>query len=211
MESAAEEEELDFSEEGFSLDDMVFHEDAAEVDEEDIIQTILDESHATTSSPEGMSEDDPLPFDWHKTLELYPATIEIPNAEDPEELHRDDGPTSVRYLLRGRDTYEMIGVASGNWPYVGKTFQYVPEARVEVEKDRLRELLTRLGYDRSGVDVDHVHELQFGGDDSFDNCWPADNSGNRSAGRRHQAQLANYEATLGNIAGRWFIISRIRI
>jgi hypothetical protein len=79
------------------------------------------------------------------------------------------------------------------------------------EQDRLRNLLDTLGYDRAGTDVDHVHELQFGGADVFGNLWPADNSANRSAGRRHLNQLENYRQQLGNLAGRHFVISRVRI
>ena len=79
-----------------------------------------------------------------------------------------------------RSMFERIGVSRGNWPFQGKTFRYVPhEERQEPEKNRLRGLLDTLGFDRSGTDVDHVHELQFGG--TFSNLSPADNSANRSA------------------------------
>jgi hypothetical protein len=194
------------------LEDILFQEESAEVDEQDFFKAILDEEHAQVSTPDGLSQESALPFDWHKPLELYPRRVGIPNADDPKVLTRDDGPTIIRYQSAGRTVYETIGVDSQNWPYQQKKFQYIPYAtREEPEKNRLRRLFDRLGYDRTGTDVDHVHELQFGGADHFENLWPADNSGNRSAGRRHLSQLQNYERQLGNLAGRWFVISRIRI
>lgn len=201
------------------LEDIEFHEDEAAVDEQDVLTEVFAEDHSSVDTPEGLSKDDPLPFDWHKTLELYPKVLDIPRAADPTTVHRDDGPTTVRYETRHTDParrrtlYEDIGVAEDNWPYEGKTFDYIPGSRADREKERMRRLLDRLGYDRSGTDVDHVHELQFGGAeyDRFDNLWPADNSGNRSAGGRHDRQLREYEGRLGSLAGRWFTIARIRI
>jgi hypothetical protein len=78
-----------------------------------------------------------------------------------------------------RSMFERIGVSRGNWPFQGKTFRYVPhEERQEPEKNRLCALLDTLGFDRSGTDIDHVHELEFGGADMFSNVWLA---ANRSA------------------------------
>jgi Domain of unknown function (DUF4157) len=209
-------EDVDFGpDEDEATDPSGFHEDTADVDEdnvEDIIEAILKEDSAQVTAPEGRTEDDPLPFTWRKPLDLYPARLDIPNAEDPLVLNRDDGPTTVTYLVRGRSVYEDIGVESENWPYARKKFQYVPHAgRREPEKNRLRRLLTRLGFDRSGTDVDHVHELQFGGDDRFGNLWPADYITNRAAGTRHRDQLTHYRQQLTNINGRWFIIARVEL
>ena len=187
-------------------------EDEAHVEEEDVLESLIDEAQGHVTAPDGLSPKTALPFTWHKPIDFYPSHLDIPNAEDPHVLNRDDGPTSVRYLQRGSSVTERIGVSRGNWPFQGKRFQYLPhEERLEPEKNRLRGLLDRFGYDRSGTDVDHVHELQFGGSDTFGNLWPADNSANRSAGARHLDQPENYRQQLGNLAGRHFVISRVRI
>jgi hypothetical protein len=197
------------------IDDLVSDdEDEADVETDDVLDTLLNQAQGSVTAPDGLSPRTALPFDWHKPIEIYPATLAIPNADDPHALSRDAGPTTVRFTQGGRSVFERIGVSRGNWPFQGKRFQFVPPAgRVEPEKDRLRALLDRLGFDRSGTDVDHVHELQFGGADAFNNLWPADNSANRSAGARHAEQLENYrqQPGLANLAGRHFVISRVRI
>lgn len=193
-------------------------EDSADVEEDEVIEAILDEHHAAVAAPDGLTPGSRLPFVWHKPAEIYPRYVDIPNAQDPLRLDRDAGPTSVRAKdprSPSRSVYHQIGVARRNWLYEHKTFRYFPyDEREEREMTRMRNLLAQLGYGGhagEGVDVDHVYELQFGGKDRFDNLWPADSSANRSAGTRHRDQLVNYEAALGNLAGRHFIISVIRI
>ncbi|MDQ6867044.1 MAG: HNH endonuclease [Pseudomonadota bacterium] len=195
------------------IDDLVSDDaDEADVETDDVLDTLLDQARGSATRPDGLGPRTALPFDWHKPIDIYPATISIPNADDPHELSRDAGPTSVRFTQRDRSVFERIGVARGHWPFQGKPFQFVPhEAREEPEKNRLRNLLDTLGFDRSGTDVDHVHELQFGGADTFSNLWPADNSANRSAGSRHKEQLDNYRQQFPNLAGRHFVIARVRI
>ena len=186
--------------------------DDARVDGEDMLDVLLAQASGQVTSPDGLSRAKALPFTWHKPAEIYPARLALPNAQDPTSVGRDEGPMTVRYGQGDRSLYERIGVARRNWPLVGKGFQYIPhEEREEPEKNRLRGLLDRLGYNRAGTDVDHVHELQFGGADAFGNLWPADNSANRSAGSRHRDQLDNYRAQLGVLAGRYFVISRVQI
>jgi hypothetical protein len=79
-----------------TLDETEYR-DTAEVDEEDIVEAILNENKAQVAAPDGTDEDHALPFDWYKPISLYPATIDLPNADDPKEVNRDDGPTTVRY------------------------------------------------------------------------------------------------------------------
>lgn len=194
--------------------DALMTDDDATVETDDVLNVLLDQAHGSVTAPDGLSPKTALPFDWHKPMSdyIYPRTLNITKADDPKILNRDDGPTSVRYTQRGRTQYDRIGVAGSNWAFQGKPFQYVPYSeREEPEKNRLRRLLDTLGYNRAGTDVDHIHELQFGGSDTFSNLWPADNSANRSAGTRHQKQLENYEKQLGNLAGRHFVIARIQI
>jgi len=194
------------------IDDLLSDDDDedAQIEEDDVLDTLLNQASGHVAAPDGLSKKTALPFTWHKPIEIYPRPLPIPNAEDPKTLDRDDGPTAVRFLQNGRSVSDRIGVASRNWPFQGKFLQYLPHEARE-EQNRLRALLSRLGYDRAGTDVDHVHELQFGGTDTFGNLWPADNSANRSAGRRHTTQLENYRQQLGNIEGRHFVIARIGI
>ena len=200
------------TEEEETLEASGSHEDAAEVEEEDIIEAILSETHAQVSTPDGLSEDTALPFDWYKPLDLYPPVLSIPNADDPKDVHRDAGPTSVRYHdNRGKTLYDEIGVA--DWPAARRTFEFFPyDARNTPEQARFNRLLDALGYDRSGTDAEHVWDVGLRGldFDRFDNLWPASNQEQQLAGGRHHNQIRNYRATLGNLAGRWFVISRIR-
>jgi hypothetical protein len=157
----------------------------------------------------GFSRGDALPFQWYKPIVFYPAEMELPSATPPITVRRDDGPIMVGYTERGRTINERIGVNRRNWPWVGKAFQYIPEDRSDTEKDRFRRLVARLGYTETGVQIDHVHDIQFGGRDHFSNLWPMSEDANMSAGPRHQQQLDRYRQTLGNINGRWFEIVRI--
>jgi hypothetical protein len=171
-------------------------------------------AHAAQNN-DGLSEDRPLPFHWHKPLidQLYPRELSIPNAITPHTLDRDDGPTPVTYHFRNRPVTEPFGIEEENRPWLGKLFQYVPEQdeRSDPERARFLRTMDNLGFDRTGLQMDHVHELQFGGFDTFTNIWPADSSMNMSAGGRHQAQVEAYRQRLGNLAGRWFVIVRISI
>ncbi|PSR15932.1 hypothetical protein C8255_20535 [filamentous cyanobacterium CCP3] len=193
------------------LEDIAFNEDSAVIDEEDIIEAILDEEDAQVSTPDGLSEEKALPFDWYKPIELYPEVIHLPAADDPQEVRRDNGPTGVRYRdYRGRTITEYIGVA--DWPAQRKKFEYMPyDERREPEKNRFNSLLDRLGFSRAGLDGDHVWDIKLRGleYDRFDNLWPASNQDQRLSGTRHDIQIRNYERTLGNINGRWFVISRV--
>jgi hypothetical protein len=193
------------------LEETDFHEDSAEVEEEDIIEAILNETQAQASVPDGLTEGTALPFDWYKPLDLYPPVLNLPNADDPGEVNRDDGPTTVRYQSRGRTVYEDIGVA--DWPAARRTFEFFPyDQRQTPEQARFNRLLDTLGYDRSGTDAEHVWDVNLRGleFDRFDNLWPASNQEQQLAGTRHHNQIRNYEDTLGNIAGHWFVIARIR-
>lgn len=204
--------------------------EAADIDEEDIIEAILSETQSQVASPDGSNQSNALPFDWFKPDSLYPSEMNLPNAIAPTSVGRFDGPTTVRFptaLLPSRDRRhyglprsaasdtrteleEDIGVA--DWPSVNRTFQYMPyDSRSDPEKERFKRLVDALGFDRSGFDADHIWELGLQGAefDRFDNLWPGSNQEQQLAGSRHFQQMANYQNTLENINGRWFVISRI--
>jgi hypothetical protein len=75
-------------------------------------------------------------------------------------------------------------------------------------------LLDRLGYARSGVDAEHVWDVNLLGldYDRFDNLWPASNQEQQLAGGQHERQMQNYRAnaTLDPLEGRHFVIIRVR-
>jgi hypothetical protein len=194
--------------------------DSAEVDTDDVVDALLDEDQARVQIPNGLSEDNALPFEWRKPLELYPEVLEIPNAEDPKELNRDSGPTEVRFTTGGSSDRVELGVA--DWPSVGRTFQFLPyDERDTPEQGRFNRLLDRLGADRSGVDAEHVWDVNLRGleYDRFDNLWPASNQDQQLAGGQHERQIANYRDTIdredpedsaGPLEGRWLEIIRVR-
>jgi hypothetical protein len=55
------------------------------------------------------------------------------------------------------------------------------------------------------VQIDHVRDLQFEGEDKFDNLWPFDRRANLSAGPLHEGQISAYRKLFaGRIDGRYF-------
>lgn len=129
-------------------------------------------------------------------------------------LYRDTGPTRVAYRFVRGVVVEEFGVAPTQWPMVGKAFHifWRPTNGGDPERARFLRVMTgHLGYDNAGVQIEHVHDLQFGGADHFQNLWPADSAMNMSAGGRHRSQLEKYRRRLGNIAVRLFVIVAIHV
>jgi hypothetical protein len=126
---------------------------------------------ALAGVPTGFSRADAIDMDWfkHETNDFYPSPIVIRD----KEYRRDDPDT----LPQG----EPIGVPRAFWPKTGKTFQLDPNERGPGADD-FNAVLDRYGFDRSGLDADHVQDLQWSGPDEFRNLWPMDRSANRSAG-----------------------------
>jgi hypothetical protein len=110
---------------------------------------------------------------------------------------------------------EEIGVSE--WPSEsGKPFQRVATPDTG-EKERFRKVLEGEGFDWSGLDADHVLDLNFSGDDAFSNLWPLDSDVNRYAGTWHPGQPVCYSTpgrprrieAIGSstLTGRWFVAS----
>jgi hypothetical protein len=166
-------------------------------------------------SPTGLTPVDPIPMIWYKHPTYYPLSIEIGGHE-----YERDAPN--QQLPFG----EPIGVSPQYWPSIGKTFQLIPEGRGP-EAARFRAVLTRHGFDWTGLQADHVQDIEWEGPDSFANLWPMDSSANQSAGARqnlHQPiqfcetadgpqrnmRLSQAKAS-ASIYGRWFIISSVQL
>jgi hypothetical protein len=198
------------------IDEELFDDEEAYVDSDGMLGGLLDQQAGTQTTPDGLSRQNALPFTWHKPLDMYPNKLSIPNAEEPKELDRDAGPTSVRRIVGGKSTYERIGVNPKNWVRPGDYLQFVPHAEENRrEQRRLRDLLTTLGFDRSGTEIDHVRDHQFGGKDHFSNLWPLDQATNSAAGPRHEDQCDNYERQFAqqnqSLGVRIFVISNVEL
>jgi hypothetical protein len=175
----------------------------------------------SAGAPTGFTPGSAIEMDWfkHETNDYYPSPITIQG----RQYRRDDSDV----LPRG----EPIGVPRKFWPKGGKTFQLDPNERGPAAGD-FNAVLDSYGFDRSGLDADHVQDLQWGGPDEFRNLWPMDRSANRSAGpSQNDNQVITFsEQTAGPVRsitlktmkseartdptkrffGRWFKIRTIR-
>lgn len=161
---------------------------------------------------DGLRPDCPLPFTWYKPQELYASLIELPNADPPVELGREKAPRVIYYRSGRRRASERLGVAK--WPKLCDSFQFIPydERGTTPNQRRFNTVLDALGFDRSGFDAEHVWDVYLRGldYDRFNNLWPASNQEQQLAGTRHRNQIVDYQATLGNLVGRWFRIVEFR-
>lgn len=136
------------------------------------------------SYPTGLTAADPIPINWYKPKvdDWYPPRIELQGRSynRDEESKMPDGRTP-------------IGVPDPRWPRIGKIVQLAPDCGVPrssstcPNSDRFREALRGYGFNWSGLQADHVQDVQWadpGGDhlDVFNNLWPMDKSANLSAG-----------------------------
>lgn len=165
--------------------------------------------------PTGLTPADPIPMTWFKPEvdDYYPPEITVAG-----RIYHHDQPDSLPFG-------EPIGVPRPYWPRPGKIFQLVPEVRGP-NADRFRAVLTRHGFDWTGLQADHVQDLQWEGPDAFENIWPMSSSANLSAGpRQNNFQRVSYcetpagppriNVTLQQMKaagqfGRWFTIASVQ-
>jgi hypothetical protein len=169
-------------------------------------------------SPTGLTPIDAIPMSWFKPRvdDYYPKEITL----DGRVYGRDDPPTTLPHG-------EPIGVEEVYWPRTFKTFQLLPDVRGPGAA-RFRAVLARYGFDWTGLQADHVQDIEFEGpdDSGFVNLWPMDSSANQSAGARTQNQnirmcvgpgdpvpvegsLADLKRMVPSIYGRFFRIRDI--
>ena len=153
--------------------------------------------------PTGDSPEDPILIDWYKTLDdnnLYP-NIEYTGADGEQDAQTIyESPVFLDHPL----THEIIpfGLTS-EWKSKARNLENgTPFQKSRGDRGRnteiLRSLLTYLNVDLSYFDLDHVFELNFGGEDDFGNIWPLDRSANRSAGSAQNSQIVTYKDTQNN-------------
>ncbi|WP_196240329.1 DUF4157 domain-containing protein [Dyella choica] len=124
----------------------------------------------------GLTREDPIAMRWFKVREddYYPKRIALQG-----QVYGRDDPGNPRKLPLG----EPIGVPPKYWPRPGKIMQLLPSERGS-KADDFRAALTRYGYDWTGLQADHVQDLDWGGPDEFVNLWPLSSDANLSAGTR---------------------------
>lgn len=132
----------------------------------------------SSCSPTGLTKTDPIPMTWFKPVidNFYPRRITLGGTE-----YKRDVPDRL-------PPGEPIGVASRYWPRPGKIMQLLPSDRGSGAAD-FRAVLERYGFDWTGLQADHVQDLEWKGDDVFENLWPMDRSANLSAGARNDQQV----------------------
>ena len=202
-----------------SLDDITPHEKEAEVDPEDIVKSILDEEDISPSSggPDG-SQSNPYPFQWHKPFDIYEPTLDFPNADRPSSLSRTDGPTDVYWYPPGRRSPSTVKLGVADWPSPSSpAFLHRPlvggrGAEPMPNQSLFNRRLDSLGFDRTGLDAEHVWDVGLRGPDfdRLNNLWPADRDDQQIAGTRHGEQIQNLTRVYGPLAGKYLKIVRMR-
>lgn len=167
--------------------------------------------------PTGLSPEDAIPIKWFKPIGYYPPVINI----NGYSYHFEKELSEHKTLQSG----EPIGVDWIYRPRIGKQLQLIPLSQTRDNSSWFRDVLEKYGFDWSGLQVDHVQDLEWGGPDSFENLWPMDSSANMSAGSRNNNQIIEFCPTpsssrvrgslmkmkrvLPQLYGRWFYIQSI--
>lgn len=184
-----------------------------------------EEAHTGTSN-------DPIPVVWHKphisNSSFYPPIkVEGYELSDGRWVDAPDVFTAghLDEIYVPPDLDEGI-INSENMPVgVGREFHVNEGTRLKRRKD-LRSTLTRFyrevfkrhGNDLSGLQVDHVQDLNWGGEDVFQNLWPLDSSINQSAGFKNNQQIVMWidgdqikaiAAGDPHLDGKYFVVSKV--
>jgi hypothetical protein len=166
----------------------------------------------------GRTQADAIPMIWAKPFSAYPdyLTWEPMSTTGRRRIpkwpfnHHSAGWEAGPSM--GVDSFPAVGTrvlrtgTSGDRPGV---------ARWRAEAERHRVDLSELGYD---VDIDHVLDLEFGGEDEAHNLWPLERSSNRAAGNHNKQRVwwspspgeaPRRNMILGTPYNLWFEIDRI--
>lgn len=105
---------------------------------------------------------DRIPITFYKRPEHYKA-IEA----------KDGDPPTIP--VGAADPYHGVGLgtsAAVKFPMVGWKLDDMGGVRKRQANVRVRGELSAAGYDLEGLEIDHVHDMGFGGRDELDNSWP---------------------------------------
>ncbi len=163
-----------------------------------------------TLRPSGKTSNplDAIPITWHKPLRLYPQAISINNKAyslfEREKLAVPDvaNLNNVRSSSSVASNEILIGVSpsSANVPVIGKVWPRVAAGNLRggVKQEQFRELLRVSGFVWGSMEADHIRDLQWGGQDSYDNLWPLEKSHNNAA-NQVLSQDVDYEDSGKNL------------
>ena len=188
------------------------------------IDTLLEQlwPHTATllagqEAPTGLTEAEAIPIQWFKPMDLYHRVVllDLPESERGFDWNMREKlpPNQLGQRL-------TIGLLSKSLPRKGKTFQRLNDFRGS-QAELFKLTLQEFGFDWSGLDPDHVQDLQFSGEDGLANLWPLDSSANRSAGSRQLQYVVHWKSGNGQViaikvgderlVGRYFKIDRIEL
>ncbi|WP_269849703.1 HNH endonuclease family protein [Methanosarcina horonobensis] len=130
----------------------------------------------------GLDEPHPIGMIWYKPFNKYKPVIKFERDEHyyrtaPKKLPEDIDP-------KGRS----LGVTI--WYKEKSKFRKERKTDSRKEQNQLREMLKEysIDYDENQYQVDHVLDLQLGGDDAFENLWPLETRVNQIANNAHRDQ-----------------------
>jgi hypothetical protein len=159
----------------------------------------------------GSRENPFLLKDWPKPASNNYPTLYFggPRPKTPQtvlrQMHLDGDPTILKFEPHTGGTLggKSFGVKRVGARFPGDTRYHLgpgtivgPLGGSTVGGQKLIEILRPYGFDprNDAMQADHVHEMQFGGEDTVDNLWPLATSINQSAG----SQLAGAKAQFPN-------------
>lgn len=166
-------------------------------------------------APTGLTEDDAIPIQWFKPMDLYhPVILSVfPKGEDKFDWHVRSEIINNPYSHGFK-----LGINPAFFPSEGKKFQQLSDSR-GTKTELFRLVLESAGFDWTGLDADHVQDLQYSGKDIISNMWPLDSSANSSAGSRQVQQIVKWKdgdkkviaISLGDqrLKGKWLKIKKI--
>jgi len=182
-----------------------------------------EETLPQSDAPSGKTKSDPIEMIWYKPLGLYPPSIQLGedryfiNEPDPLVVPsvaglpdvRRSGATSGEIVIGIDPTGEFYPGLDKVWPRVRAGV-----LRTGDKQREFRHLLREYGYDWGSKEADHVRDLQWAGEDAYDNLWPLERTWNNLA-NRILGQSVTYKNDSGEVEtvplrdtplNRWFII-----
>ena len=159
----------------------------------------------TATAPRG-TQSDPIEMLWYKSPGLYPISISVGGEQyfftEPDRIAVPDdrGLSDVR---RNADSEGKIPIgvnpSSKYYPKVRQSvFPRVAAGtlRTGVKQAQFRRLLAWYGYAWGSQEADHVRDLQWAGDDAYENIWPLERAHNNAAN-----QILNQPVTYTDRSG----------
>jgi hypothetical protein len=159
------------------------------------------------SAPSGRSPSDPIDMIWFKSPGLYPISVDLAGNRyfftEPNYVMVPPG-SQLSDIRREADTNGniKIGVSPGSkfYPKIGDVWPRVRVGPVRggTKQRQFRRLLEALGFNWGTMEADHVRDLQWRGEDDYENLWPLEAARNNAANQVLE-QLVTYRDNSGNV------------